>query len=220
MFSNFDFDVIRRKPALPVRTGHDVHPVADRDRDHRRPRPRHVDRDDATVVEQDAVTPGGGLRQPDAVAAAGAGDLLVLLPDALYRAMDHRRGAADRRWAPIPSTIITFMLFEAAYYCEIMRAGIQSIPRGQVHAGYALGLNYCAGRWLHRAAAGVPQHAAGAADPDDHPVPGHVAGLRAVDHRLPRRRIQGRAARRPARSRCTCSRRWSISSSASRCRTA
>ena len=40
------------------------------------------------------------------------------------------------------SCVITFMLFEAAYYCEIMRAGIQSIPRGQVSAGYALGLNY------------------------------------------------------------------------------
>ena len=33
-------------------------------------------------------------------------------------------------------------MFEAAYYSEIMRAGIQSIPRGQVWAGYALGLNY------------------------------------------------------------------------------
>ena len=40
------------------------------------------------------------------------------------------------------SAIITFTLFEAAYYSEIMRAGIQSIPRGQVWAGYALGLNY------------------------------------------------------------------------------
>jgi glutamate/aspartate transport system permease protein len=40
------------------------------------------------------------------------------------------------------SSLITFMLFEAAYYCEIMRAGIQSIPRGQVSAGYALGMNY------------------------------------------------------------------------------
>jgi glutamate/aspartate transport system permease protein len=40
------------------------------------------------------------------------------------------------------SSVITFTLFEAAYYCEIMRAGIQSIPRGQVWAGYALGLNY------------------------------------------------------------------------------
>jgi glutamate/aspartate transport system permease protein len=40
------------------------------------------------------------------------------------------------------SAVITFTMFEAAYYCEIMRAGIQSIPRGQVWAGYALGLNY------------------------------------------------------------------------------
>jgi len=40
------------------------------------------------------------------------------------------------------SAIITFTAFEAAYYSEIMRAGIQSIPRGQVWAGQALGLNY------------------------------------------------------------------------------
>ncbi|HTQ77733.1 MAG TPA: ABC transporter permease subunit [Burkholderiales bacterium] len=40
------------------------------------------------------------------------------------------------------SSLITFVLFEACYYCEIMRAGIQSIPRGQVWAGYAMGLNY------------------------------------------------------------------------------
>ncbi|GGI21107.1 amino acid ABC transporter permease [Oxalicibacterium faecigallinarum] len=40
------------------------------------------------------------------------------------------------------SAYITFILFEAAYFCEIMRAGIQSVPRGQVNAGYALGLNY------------------------------------------------------------------------------
>ena len=40
------------------------------------------------------------------------------------------------------SSVITFTMFEAAYYCEIMRAGIQSIPRGQVSAGYALGLTY------------------------------------------------------------------------------
>ena len=48
---------------------------------------------------------------------------------------------------PVPvggftSALITFTLFEAAYFCEIMRAGIQSIPRGQIEAGYALGLNY------------------------------------------------------------------------------
>ncbi len=40
------------------------------------------------------------------------------------------------------SAIITFTLFEAAYYSEIMRAGIQSVPRGQVHAGYAMGMTY------------------------------------------------------------------------------
>ncbi|QRX83914.1 amino acid ABC transporter permease [Glaciimonas sp. PAMC28666] len=40
------------------------------------------------------------------------------------------------------SALVTFILFEAAYYCEIMRSGIQSIPRGQVSAGYALGMNY------------------------------------------------------------------------------
>jgi glutamate/aspartate transport system permease protein len=40
------------------------------------------------------------------------------------------------------SSVITFSMFEAAYYAEIMRAGIQSVSRGQVSAGYALGLNY------------------------------------------------------------------------------
>lgn len=40
------------------------------------------------------------------------------------------------------SAIITFTLFEAAYYSEIMRAGIQSVPRGQVWAGQAIGMNY------------------------------------------------------------------------------
>jgi glutamate/aspartate transport system permease protein len=40
------------------------------------------------------------------------------------------------------SAIITFTVFEAAYYSEIMRAGIQSVPRGQVYAGYAVGMNY------------------------------------------------------------------------------
>ena len=40
------------------------------------------------------------------------------------------------------SSLITFVLFEACFYCEIMRAGIQSIPRGQIAAGSALGLTY------------------------------------------------------------------------------
>ncbi len=40
------------------------------------------------------------------------------------------------------SAVITFIAFEAAFFSEIVRAGIQSIPRGQVHAGFALGLTY------------------------------------------------------------------------------
>jgi glutamate/aspartate transport system permease protein len=40
------------------------------------------------------------------------------------------------------SAVITFIAFEAAYFSEIMRAGIQSIPKGQIHAGQALGMSY------------------------------------------------------------------------------
>ena len=40
------------------------------------------------------------------------------------------------------SAIVTFTLFEAAYYSEIMRAGIQSVSKGQVYAGYATGMTY------------------------------------------------------------------------------
>ena len=40
------------------------------------------------------------------------------------------------------SATITFVAFEAAYFSEIMRAGIQSISRGQVNAGRALGMTY------------------------------------------------------------------------------
>jgi len=40
------------------------------------------------------------------------------------------------------SAMVTFTVFEAAYYSEIMRAGIQSVPKGQVFAGYAVGMTY------------------------------------------------------------------------------
>ena len=51
------------------------------------------------------------------------------------------------------SSVITFTMFEAAYYSEIMRAGIQSVSRGQVWAGYALGLDY----WQTMAKIVLPQ---------------------------------------------------------------
>ncbi|MBY0382959.1 MAG: amino acid ABC transporter permease [Xanthobacteraceae bacterium] len=40
------------------------------------------------------------------------------------------------------SVLIAFVLFEAAYYCEIIRAGISSVKRGQVQAGLAMGFNH------------------------------------------------------------------------------
>jgi len=43
---------------------------------------------------------------------------------------------------PFYSALIAFTLFEAAYYCEIIRAGIQSVSQGQASAAFALGMNY------------------------------------------------------------------------------
>ncbi|MGB4072425.1 amino acid ABC transporter permease [Pseudomonas sp.] len=40
------------------------------------------------------------------------------------------------------SCLVAFVMFEAAYFCEIVRAGIQAIPRGQMGAAQALGMNY------------------------------------------------------------------------------
>ncbi|MET0613621.1 MAG: ABC transporter permease subunit, partial [Pseudomonas caspiana] len=40
------------------------------------------------------------------------------------------------------SCLVAFIMFEAAYFCEIVRAGIQAIPRGQMGAAQALGMTY------------------------------------------------------------------------------
>ncbi len=40
------------------------------------------------------------------------------------------------------SALAAFSLFEAAYYSEIIRAGIRSVPRGQMDAAKALGMHY------------------------------------------------------------------------------
>lgn len=42
----------------------------------------------------------------------------------------------------LASAMIAFSLFEAAYYSEIIRAGIQAVSRGQVNAAFALGMTY------------------------------------------------------------------------------
>jgi glutamate/aspartate transport system permease protein len=63
----------------------------------------------------------------------------LLVPASFYAAMPGGLGTSYR--AEI-SAVITFIAFEAAYFSEIMRAGIQSIPRGQVYAGQAMGMTY------------------------------------------------------------------------------
>jgi glutamate/aspartate transport system permease protein len=62
----------------------------------------------------------------------------LLVPSSFYALF----GSAGVDYRSEISAIITFIAFEAAYFSEIMRAGIQSIPRGQVHAGQALGMTY------------------------------------------------------------------------------
>ena len=42
----------------------------------------------------------------------------------------------------VASALVAFSLFEAAYYSEIIRAGIQSVPKGQIAAAQALGMSY------------------------------------------------------------------------------
>lgn len=60
----------------------------------------------------------------------------LLMPSEFFAAV----GGSDYR--PEISAVITFVVFQAAYFSEIMRAGIQSISRGQVNAGLALGMTY------------------------------------------------------------------------------
>ena len=63
----------------------------------------------------------------------------LLIPSSFYSFIAGQWGSSHRGEL---SAMITFTVFEAAYYSEIMRAGIQSVSRGQVNAGYAVGMSY------------------------------------------------------------------------------
>jgi glutamate/aspartate transport system permease protein len=63
----------------------------------------------------------------------------LLIPAAFYTTIGGEWGGDHRSEL---SAIITFTVFEAAYFSEIMRAGIQSVSRGQSNAGYAVGMTY------------------------------------------------------------------------------
>ncbi len=62
----------------------------------------------------------------------------LLVPASFYSLF----GAVGSNYRSEISAVITFVAFEAAYFSEIMRAGIQSIPRGQINAGQAVGMTY------------------------------------------------------------------------------
>ena len=49
---------------------------------------------------------------------------------------------SDTYYGPLFSSVVTFAIFEAAFFSEIVRSGIQSVSKGQVNAGYALGFTY------------------------------------------------------------------------------
>ena len=48
--------------------------------------------------------------------------------------------AVGRPIGALPSAVTAFILFEAAYFCEIVRAGMASVPRGQAFAAKATGM--------------------------------------------------------------------------------
>ena len=43
---------------------------------------------------------------------------------------------------PFPAAVIVFSLNEGAYCAEIIRAALESVPPGQLEAGYCVGMNY------------------------------------------------------------------------------
>jgi His/Glu/Gln/Arg/opine family amino acid ABC transporter permease subunit len=92
----------------------------------------------------------------------------------------------------LTSAIAGFALFEAAYYSEIIRAGIQSVPKGADGGGECARHDLRPGDAAGGAATGVPQHGAAVVDAGHHPLPGHVAGLCLGAGRFLWRGLQGR----------------------------
>jgi glutamate/aspartate transport system permease protein len=62
----------------------------------------------------------------------------LIVPTLLINLFDIPRSSDTR----LDSAMVAFSLFEAAYYSEIIRAGIRSVSRGQMGAASALGMSY------------------------------------------------------------------------------
>jgi glutamate/aspartate transport system permease protein len=62
----------------------------------------------------------------------------LIVPQALQMGL----GLSPQTDTRLASALVGFALFESAYYSEIIRAGIQSVPKGQLSSAYALGMTY------------------------------------------------------------------------------
>lgn len=62
----------------------------------------------------------------------------LIVPQVLQRVLT----LSPDRDLRLASALVAFSLFEAAYYSEIIRAGIQSVSKGQLAASFALGMTY------------------------------------------------------------------------------
>jgi glutamate/aspartate transport system permease protein len=62
----------------------------------------------------------------------------LVVPQPLARLLGLQPGTDMR----LPSALVGFALFEAAYYAEIIRAGVNSVGRGQMAAASALGMDF------------------------------------------------------------------------------
>ena len=51
------------------------------------------------------------------------------------------------RLAPFPAAVLVFALNEGAYGSEIVRAALESVPIGQLEAGYCVGMSYLQTMW-------------------------------------------------------------------------
>ena len=83
------------------------------------------------------------------------------------------------------SVLIAFVMFEAAYYSEIIRAGISSVRRGQNFRRHGTGADETAGDALCHPTAGSTEYDPCPADAVDCHATGHVTGLRRGFARLP-----------------------------------
>ena len=126
---------------------------------------------------------------------------------------------ADLAPSKVTRAIVVFTLFTGAYMAEIVRGGLQSVPRGQDEAAKALGLSPVR-QTSYRAAAGAAQRDPGPDRSAHQPVQGHHAGRRgdgpvraartSPDAITSQAEFRGPAARAPRRwrSRRCCSGRW------------